>query len=171
MNETTTVTTNPSETGTEMSNENIDYVTAIKELQNSTVPKSQYEKVKADNKRLLDALVNGESIETKPQAPKASADELRKKLFDKDAQLSNLEFVKTSLELRDVLMDQGEPDPFLPIGSRISPTPEEVRIAEDVAQVYRECIDYADGNSEVFTNELARRTVDVMPNVRGRVRR
>lgn len=169
MNEDPTIDTSAS--GNNMSDENTDYVAAIKELQNSTVPKSQYEKLKADNKKLLDALVNGESIENKPQAPKANVDELRKKLFDKDGQLSNLEFIETSLQLRDALIEQGEPDPFLPVGSRISPTPEEARIAEDVAQVYRECIDYADGNSEVFTNELMRRTVDVMPQVRSRGRR
>ena len=32
--------------------------------------------------------------------------------------------------------------------------------AEFTAQQFQECIDIADGNSEVFTNELMRRTVD-----------
>lgn len=149
--------------GTEMSEADTDYVAAIQELQNNTVSKDQYNKLRAENKKLLDALVSGNSIENPVQKPKVDIDGLRKDLFDKDAQLTNLEFVEKSLALRDALIEAGEPDPFLPIGSRISPTPEEARIAENVADIYRECIDYADGDSEVFTNELMRRTVDVMP--------
>lgn len=157
--------------GTEMLDTNADYVAAIQELQNNTVSKEQYLKLKGENKKLLDALVSGTAIEQTVQKSEVNIDELRKELFNKDTQLSNLEFVEKSLELRDALIDAGEPDPFLPVGSRISPTPEEARQAENVAQVYRECIDYADGNSEVFTNELMRRTIDVMPNVRGARRR
>ena len=158
--------------GEEMLDTNTDYVAAIQELQNNTVSKEQYFKLKSENKKLLDALVSGTAIEQPVQKSEVNIGELRKELFNKDAQLSNLEFVEKSLELRDALIDAGEPDPFLPVGSRISPTPEEARQAENVAQIYRECIDYADGNSEVFTNELMRRTIDVMPtNVRSARRR
>lgn len=157
--------------GTEMSDANVDYLAAIQELKNNTVSKELYNKVKTENKKLIDTLVSGGSIESPVQKPKADIGELRKELFNKDTQLSNLEFVEKSLELRDALLDAGEPDPFLPVGSRISPTPEEERIAENVAEIYRECIEYADGDSEVFTNELMRRTIDVMPTAKGRGRR
>ena len=154
--------------GTEMSEVDTDYVNAIKELQNNTVSKEQYQKLRSENKKLLDALVRGETIEAQPVKQKADINELRNKLFRTDNQMTNLEFVETSLALREALIDAGEADPFLPVGSRISPTPEEARLAENVAQIYRECLDYADGNSEVFTNELMRRTVDVMPSRGGR---
>lgn len=154
--------------GTEMSEVDTDYVNAIKELQNNTVSKEQYQKLRSENKKLLDALVRGETIEAQPVKQKADINELRNKLFKKENQMTNLEFVETSLALRDALMEAGEADPFLPVGSRISPTPEEARLAENAAQIYRECIEYADGNSEVFTNELMRRTVDVMPSRSGR---
>ena len=150
---------------------NTDYIEALNELKSSTVSKDQYNKLRAENKKLLDALVSGGSIENPVQKPEVDIDALRKELFNKDAQLTNLEFIEKSLELRDALLDKGEPDPFLPIGSRISPTPEEARIAENVADIYRECIDYANGDSEVFTNELMRRTVDVMPAARSPRRR
>ena len=157
--------------GTEMSDANTDYLAAIQELKNNTVSKELYNKVKSANKKLIDTLVSGGSIESPVQKPKVDIGELRKELFNKDAQLSNLEFVEKSLELRDALLDAGEPDPFLPVGSRISPTPEEERLAENVAEIYRECIEYADGDSEVFTNELMRRTIDVMPTARTSRRR
>ena len=144
-------------------NPDVDYINAIQELQNNTVSKELYDKLKDEKQRLLNALVKGEKIEG-PAKPEVNIPELRKKLFDKDAQMSNLEFVEKTLELREALLDRGEPDPFLPIGSRIAPTSEEVQQAENVAQIYRDCIDYAQGDSEVFTNELMRRTVDAMPS-------
>ena len=58
-------------------------------------------------------------------------------------------------------MENGQPDPFIPVGKQISPSREDIEIAEKVAQVYKECIEYANGDSEVFTNELMRRTRDV----------
>ena len=157
--------------GEEMSGADADYLAAIQELKNNSVSKELYQKLKTENKKLLDTLVAGGSIESPVQKPKADIDALRKKLYNKDVQLSNLEYVEASLELREALLEAGEPDPFLPIGSRISPTPEETLQAENAAQVYRECIEYAEGNSEVFTNELMRRTVDVMPMSRSRGRR
>jgi hypothetical protein len=41
------------------------------------------------------------------------------------------------------------------------PTDEDVRTAQKVADVLQECVDYAEGDSAVFTNELQRRLVDV----------
>ena len=41
------------------------------------------------------------------------------------------------------------------------PTDDDVKTAEKVAQVLQECVDYAEGDSAVFTNELQRRMVDV----------
>ena len=40
----------------------VDYVAAIKELKDNTVPKNQYAKLKEENKKLLQSLINGESI-------------------------------------------------------------------------------------------------------------
>jgi len=66
--------------------------------------------------------------------------------------------MKLTLELRNTLIAKGERDPFLPYGSQIAPTPEDVEKAEKAAQIYQECIDYADGDSKLFTQELQRRT-------------
>lgn len=151
------------ETMTTNTESEVDYIAAIQELQENTVSKQQYEKLKEEKNKLLNALVKGEKIE-QPAEKKVDITALRKKLFDRDSQMSNLEYVQTSLELRDALLAEGEADPFLPVGSQIAPTPDEAVQAEKVAQIYRECIDYAQGNSEVFTNELMRRTVDAMPS-------
>ena len=141
-----------------------DYLAAIKELKEKSVDRSEYDKLRAENKKLIDAVVNGQPGQEEPAVSKHSKeqiDELRNDLFNSPKELNNLEYVTKAMELREALMENGEPDPFLPVGKQISPTRDDLEGAEKVAQVYRECIEYAEGDSEVFTNELMRRTRDV----------
>ena len=141
-----------------------DYLAAIKELKEKSVDRSEYDKLRAENKKLIDAVVNGQPGQEEPVFTKHSKeqiDDLRNELFNSPRELNNLEYITKAMELREALMENGEPDPFLPVGKQISPTRDDLEGAEKVAQVYRECIDYAEGDSEVFTNELMRRTRDV----------
>lgn len=150
--------------GTEMSEVDTDYVAAIQELQNNSVSKEEYMKLKTRNKQLLDALVKGEKIEPEKADPKfRDVDAMRKNLFNKDKQLSNLEYIQTALELRESLMAKGERDPFLPYGEKVQETAEQHEKAQHVANVLQECIDFAQGDSGIFTAELQRRTKDTMP--------
>ena len=141
-----------------------DYLAAIKELKQNSVDRSEYDKLRAENKKLIDAVVNGQSGQEEPVFTKHSKeqiDDLRNELFNSPRELNNLEYITKALELREALMENGKPDPFLPFGKQISPTRDDLEGAEKVAQVYKECIEYAEGDSEVFTNELMRRTRDV----------
>ena len=141
-----------------------DYIAAIKELKQNSVDRSEYDKLRAENKKLIDAVVNGQPGQEEQVVVKHSKeqiDDLRNDLFNSPRELNNLEFITKTMELREALMENGEPDPFLPVGKQISPTRDDIEGAEKVAQVYKECIEYAEGDSEVFTNELMRRTRDV----------
>ena len=46
-----------------------DYIEAIKEMKANTVSKEDYNKLKEENKKLLQAVVNGETIELEKQKP------------------------------------------------------------------------------------------------------
>ena len=141
-----------------------DYLAAIKELKENSVNRSEYEKLRAENKKLIDTVVNGipgQEEQVVVRHSKEQIDDLRNDLFNSPRELNNLEFITKTMELREALMENGEPDPFLPVGKQISPTRDDIEGAEKVAQVYKECIEYAEGDSEVFTNELMRRTRDV----------
>ena len=141
-----------------------DYLAAIKELKENSVNRSEYEKLRAENKKLIDTVVNGlpgQEEQVVVTHTKEQIDDLRNDLFNSPRELNNLEFITKTMELREALMENGEPDPFLPVGKQISPTRDDIEGAEKVAQVYKECIEYAEGDSEVFTNELMRRTRDV----------
>ena len=150
-------------TGSEVDNSS--YIEAIKEMKSNYVPKEKLAKLESENKQLLDALVNGKEIEVK-QEVKVDVTELRKKLFNKDTQLSNLEYIETALQLRDALIESGERDPFLPSGEKVQLTAEHYDKAENVAQVLKDCVEFADGDSGIFTAELQRRTKDSMPSYR-----
>lgn len=147
--------------------ENLDdsnqYIEAIREMKQNTVSKEAYEKLKEENKQLLDSLINGKQVTVEESKQPVDVSLLRKRLMDVDNPLSNLEYAKTAVELRDALIDSGEDDPFVPLGHNISPTDEDRAKAEKVATVLKECIEYADGDSELFTNELQRRMIDSMP--------
>lgn len=144
-------------TGTEVV-DNTDYITAIKELKENSVDRSKYEQLRAENKKLLDSIVNGTPVEVKVE-DKKSIEELRAAYLKEDQ--SNLEYITNALALREAIIAEGKPDPFLPIGEQIMPTDSDIATAQKVANVLQECVEYAEGDSAVFTNELQRRLVDV----------
>lgn len=137
-----------------------DYIQAINELKAKSVDRSKYDELKAENKRLLESIVNGQEIDLPKEEDKPNIDELRKKLFNSDDGLTNLDYVNTALQLRNALIENGEVDPFVPNGHQISPTEEDLATAQKVATIFQECVDYAEGDPLVFANELARRTQD-----------
>ena len=140
----------------------VDYISAINELKQNTVDRKQYDQLRAENKKLLNSIVNGQTIDIQQSMPeKKSVEELRHNLFNENADMTNLEWTKNALELREALISEGQPDPFLPYGKQIMPTNEDIECANRVADVLQECVDYAEGDPAVFTNELMRRTVDV----------
>ena len=138
-----------------------DYIATIKELKQNSVDRQKYDQLKAENKKLLDSIVNGQEIDLPQESKKRSVDEIRSEMFKEDNGLTNLQYIKDALELRSQLISEGKPDPFLPVGNQIAPTDFDIATAERVANVLQECVDYAEGDSSVFTNELLRRTVDV----------
>lgn len=139
------------------------YLSAIKDIKANSVSLDEYNKMKSERDELLNSIVSGNAT-FKPDetevVEKQNIDisELKNNLFNKES--TNLEFIDNALKLRDELISKGEKDPFLPWGHNISPTDEDVAKANKVADVLKECVEIADGNSDIFTRELQRRMVD-----------
>ena len=145
----------------EVVNPEKNYAETIKKLKESSVSKEAYEKLEAQNKQLLDAIINGNGEdEEKEKSIAPSIKELREDLYGGKKHLTNLEYWEKTLALREALMAQGETDPFVPVGEKIVAENSDYEAAERVAQVVKECIEYAKGDAAVFTNELQRRTID-----------
>lgn len=136
----------------------VDYIEQIKKLKENTVSKTDYTKLQEENKKLLQSLVNGETIQQEAQPVDIGA--LRKELFSGDADFSNLDYMTKVMDLRDAIIEAGGTDPFLPYGKKILPTDDDIATANRVAETIKECIEYAEGDSQVFTNELQRRMID-----------
>lgn len=136
---------------------NAAYIDAIAKMKKDYVPKKQLDDVKAENRKLLDALVSGKQIDLPSEtAEKPNIQDLRNKLFKIDNNCNNLEYVKTVLDLRNALIDAGERDPFLPVGDQVSLTAEHYDKAQMIADGLQHCVDFADGDSGIFTAEYQR---------------
>lgn len=138
-----------------------DPVQAINELKQNSVSKEQYQKVVEEKNKYLKALIDGNQVaEAQPKEP-VNIDELRKSLFGEE--LNNLDYAKKALELRDAIIEKEGKDIFVGRGSKLTPTTEDYECAQHVADVFQQCIDVAEGDSEIFTRELMRLTDDVAP--------
>lgn len=164
---------NEIETNEVVENENLDYIETIKQLKQTTVPKTELEKLQAENKKLLNTLLEGGELDAAATTPqKRTSDEIRKELFSDDADFNNLDFAIKAIELREAILDEGGIDPFVPQGNKIVAEDSDFAAAEKVAEALKSCIEYANGDSEIFTNELMRITVDSSPvSTRARVNR
>lgn len=140
----------------ETGEEEQDLVSMVEELKANTVSKEDYAKLKADNKRLMQALINNEQIakETEPfDLPKTA-----KELLNGDN--TNLDYIDKALKIRKYIKDTKGIDVFVNQGAVERPTDAQIAAAETVAEVLQECVDDAHGDAAAFQVALQRRTVD-----------
>ena len=141
-----------------------DPVQAINELKQNSVSKEDYNKVVAEKNKYLKALIDGNQVAEVQNKEPVDIDGLRKELFSGEKDLTNLEYVKKALELRNALIERDGVDIFVGRGSKLTPTDEDYEAAQRVADGFQQCIDVAQGDSEIFTRELMRITEDVAPH-------
>ena len=145
---------------------NNEYIDAIATLKQNSVDKVRYESLKKENRKLLDALVNGGQLDADAikEQPKEDIKTLRDRVFNKENQ-SNLEYWTNVLALRDRLLEEGQEDPFVPQGRKIQATVQDYEAAQRVAEGMRNLVDYANGNNEVFLSEYQRRVRDTSKTI------
>ena len=155
----------------EQNNESYDVIGEINRIKESMVDKEAYDKLRAERDKYAKALVEGTKVNDDQPKHSASVEDLRNKLFN--SELSNLEYVEAALELREAILQDtnGANDIFVGKGSKLTPSEEDYKCAEKVAEAFKSCVEVADGNSEIFTRELMRITNDVkLPRTSGRRR-
>ena len=127
-------------------------------MKENMVLKSDYDEAIAENKKLAEQLITSPNLQEQPKE-KVDIKKLQDQ-FSASTQMTNLEFVSSALKLRKALIEDGKPDPFLPVGRRISPTEEDIRKANKVAEAFEYCVDAAQGDPAIFNMELMRITRD-----------
>ena len=140
--------------------QDVDYVQAINELKANSVPKEKYSKLVEEHNRLLKSVIDGTEVENAPTEPEPiPLNDLRKQLFEDD-NITNLDYAKKALKLRERIIEEGGVDPFLPVSHHHSIQQSDIDTAEKVAKVLQECIDGSEDNSEVFSALLNSRLID-----------
>ena len=138
----------------------MNYAEVIKNLKATTVSREEYDRVMNENKTLANALATSPAKSTDDEEVELPTDEyidgLRKKLFKINGSLSNREFIKTSLDLRDALMARGERDPFLPVNKEYIDNPSDMAAVNNLANGLREIVEYSGNDDALFNSELKR---------------
>lgn len=137
------------------------YLEQIENLKKNSISKEKYDKLMQENKSLLESIVNGTGGGTETAEETVDLDKIRKDLFG-GKELSNLDYCKNALQLRDEILKSEGKDIFVGQGHQLTPTQEAYDSAQRVADVMRECIENCGGDSDLFTAQLMSRTNDVV---------
>ena len=141
--------------GTPEAKSDQEYLDEIEHLRDTTVPKEEYAKLKATNNELLKRLAKGDFDPQQEKPEEVDLNALRKSIFQ--GSVTNLEYVKNALKLREEIIKKEGKDIFLPYGHNYTASQEDIDKAQNVADVLQECVDESDGNSQVFTAILQSR--------------
>lgn len=136
------------------------YIAELNRVKSDMVPKSDYDRVVAENSKLARAVADHDyssDIESPADNDQRIA-ALRKNLYGGGKKYRNdLEYFTDTLDLRHRLMEKGEGDPFLPCNSAYVPNEADEVRAQEIADSIQDAVDYADGDPEVFSVEMRRR--------------
>lgn len=140
------------------------YLDTINELKRNSVSREEYDKVRNENKTLLENIVNGRTLDAaaEEETPTPTIQELSNKISGEGHEdLLDLDFITSLCDLRDALMERDGVDYAAPTGSQYSADYNDKLTSQKVHDAFRHCIKVADGDNEVFIQEITRITNDV----------
>lgn len=136
--------------------DNTDYIDAIKSLKENSVSKDKYDALAKEKKELLDALVNGQSVEQQNE-DKLEAREVYYKKYKENKFSSDLDYWDNFLKLRKATMNEFGYDPcvtgsygFTPEGTKLEATYGEAETIEQQMDAIEGMVEEAKGNPVVF---------------------
>ena len=135
--------------------DNTVYIQTIQELKENSVDRKIYDKLKGERDMLIKSLANGDTLEASKDVQVRSLADCKADFLTKTT--SQCEYMERVLALRDAAMREGQSDPFVAEGHHVKPTAYDYQRAQEIADIYRECLDYADGDDQIFMNEINRR--------------
>ena len=137
------------------------YIEAIREMKANSVSRDSYNKLKEDNKQLLEALINGGQIdiptaEEQTISAQEAIDNFHQLAGRKKGKPLDYQFTAELLKMRDIVLEEKGEDVFLPS----NPTDADYRNAADVEAFLSYLVEVSDGNNEVFEREMNRHLVE-----------
>lgn len=138
-----------------------EYIEAITKLKETTVSKDQYNKLKEENKKLLDSIVNGNEVDVPvKKTEKPNIKELYNKLMDGEHPLNNYEYMQVFMQIKDAVEDQHGVDPTIPVGRKFSPEAADLLEIQQANDTFSEILKGSEDNRD-FMDALD----DCMPGV------
>lgn len=150
------------------------YLDELNKLKANTVKKEDFDKIKAERDKLIQAAAertfspSGEDDEAakaakdeaKAKARRERISELSKFFQKRDENVTNLQYAKNALELRDLVLEETDNKDDIFVNPNASPTNESYEHAERTADVLKQCVEIADGDPALFTTALQSRLKD-----------
>lgn len=140
----------------------------IEKVKKDSVPREKFEKLQKELNDVYSKVLKGESLNL-PKAPidkKKRMEELRTCLYGKgieNSNMTNLEYIQKTLELRDLIIENGGDDPFLGIRKRgVGVTEDDYNKAQSIADALKEMVDDAKGSPDALRTIYSQRVVDVV---------
>lgn len=133
------------------------YIDALKDINSKMVPIERFNKMVNERDNLWNTLVSGGQVATAEAVTEKEPIENIVKDMRNLRGANDIKFYEKALEFRKRVLEETGEDCFVSRGHNVAPTAESYAKAERNAQIYQECLDYANGDNKVFINELQRR--------------
>lgn len=137
--------------------ENTDYIEAMAQLKQNSVSKDKYDTLKTENKKLLEALVNGGQVEAQSEGSKLESRDVYYKKYKENNFSSDLEYWDNFLKLREATINEYGQDPCVtgsygltPEGTKQDPAYGEAETIEEQMNTIKGFIEESEGNPIVF---------------------
>lgn len=146
---------NDNEKSTQTAQEFVDDLVEKRKELNNYVPRSQFDEVQQKLKAVTERFLNDDRPEREEQTDvivdtTARIRELRNELYSGNSNdiMSNRNYIAKTMELRNLLIERGEPDPFVPQGNRLQYDENAPIKAQRVADGLQYCLDNSNTDEE-----------------------
>ena len=133
--------------------ENVDYIQTIEQMRQNSVSKDKDDKLKEENKKLLNTLATGGQIQVEEE--KVDVNKLWEDIFNvRKKPLTDMEVVEKLLKIRESCLENEYRDIFVYGGPEFVPEASDYASAQQAAEVYQKCLDEADKSPRAFKAAL-----------------
>lgn len=144
---------NPEKIDNGQEEENMDYIQTIEQMRQNSVSKDKYDKLKEENKKLLNTLATGG--QNQEEEEKVDVNNLWEDIFNvRKKPLTDMEVVDKLLKIRESCLENEYRDIFVYGGPEFVPEASDYASAQQAAEVYQKCLDEADKSPRAFKAAL-----------------
>ena len=129
-----------------------DLLNEVKRLKENTVPKEDYDKLLAENKKIIRDFVYGSGDGDKVGETKPNIEELRKTIFgDNVEQMKNRDFWQNVSDLYHARLEQDGENIFLPKGKKTRYERKDYEVVESMMETIDSMLNDSVDNPSLFT--------------------